>query len=773
MVDNDITQDSEKGQFDSLNKKKKVGNYLLGKLLGEGAFSKVRNGLHIIAREKVAVKIVPKKAALLREYVKKSVRREAMLLQKLEHPNIVKLYEIMETENSYYLVLEFAEGGEFIKYLSEKKRLSEMETQKYIRQIASAVDHMHISNISHRDLKLENLLLDKDNNIKIIDFGASNVFYGDYSLSTQCGSPVYAAPEMYCNRKYGPAVDVWSMGICMYAMLTGKLPFLPEPPNNFNMLHSLIMRGAQLPDTLSDDCANMITRMLAVDPSIRITVEEILTHSWLQQNQQMPVINRQPPLGKLYPHVPKTAIVTYMTTVFNFLEDDVLYSVIERKMNAVAATYHLLLKKLLAGVQLSMNREYHASPKSAALKVQDPKRVIESGKHPPLRTEFPAIQPEQSFLTESVPSASKSGKQMKSYIQLLKDSKVKSAQSLGLRSGYSFSSKQRDFTIRRHKTRPDIVKHVRTREDVGFLPDFILTYTQDEGAFNNSNSTTGKFEWEQTFVVSKREQNKLKSSASFKQKTQTHAQHRQNEQIKNAETEPRNESVDITLQAPPTSPATPFPPQIVTTSIFKSPREQPDVDKKYADIPKLNFDGGYGTSPIDAINLPESQTGGIPKQKIQLTRGVSLLDKTYKPGALSSNQLGRPPTKPKTLTAQEARSYFKEIEQAKVVGQGRKLVERERTPSGKIEDVHSLWSRKARTAGSHRQLTGFTHSASTYGRPSTHEINFRAVDPNGILQFPDIVRQPFYDERPTSPRETFVDGVTDIIKVQITSSAKY
>lgn len=414
----------------------------------------------------------------------------------------------------------------------------------------------------------------------------------------------------------------------------------------------------------------MLARMLAVDPSFRITVEELLVHPWIQENHTTPLLTRQPPIGQLYPHVPKTAIVTYMTTVFNFIEDEIFYSVIERKMNAVAATYHLLHKKILAGVQLSMNGGYQGNQQSA-LKVQDPKRVVENGNHSNHRTELPAIQTETSFMSESLKSASKSGKQLKSYIQLLKDSKAKSAQSAGMRSGYSFSSKQKEFNIRRHKTRPDLARHTRFKEEVGFLPDFILTYTQNDTAYNNANnSTTEKFEWEQTFIVSKKEAVKFETNSGIQHKKPTHAQYKHTEQGRNVDADGRNESVDVTLQAPPTSPATPFPPQIVATGI-KSPTEQANGtnDRKAADIPKLNFDGGYRKSPVE--NTSQQDTWNTnPKQKIQLTRSTTFTDKNIKPNAAVSYQFGRAPNKPKTLTPREARSYFKEIENAQVVGQG-------------------------------------------------------------------------------------------------------
>ncbi|XP_060068522.1 sperm motility kinase Y-like [Ylistrum balloti] len=333
------------------DRKKKVGNYILGQTIGEGSFAKVRQGFHVLAREKVAVKVVSKKAILLRDYVRKNVHREAVVLQKLQHPNIVRLFEVMETENTYYIVLEYADGGDFMKYLSGKKYLTEFECRRFLRQLTSAVDHMHRSNIVHRDLKLENFLLDKDMNIKIIDFGLSNVFYGETSLSTQCGSPAYAAPEIFSNQKYGSSVDIWSLGVCMYAMLIGTLPFVPQPANNLAQLHALILKGCSIPEELSLECKDLLKRMLQPDYRRRIRIEEVLHHVWMSVGYDEH-IHRQPTLPHVTPVPPHESVLHYMTNTYSFSESDVIESLEERKVNSTAATYNLLLDRFESGLHL-------------------------------------------------------------------------------------------------------------------------------------------------------------------------------------------------------------------------------------------------------------------------------------------------------------------------------------------------------------------------------------------------------------------------------------
>nr|KAG5711164.1 hypothetical protein BaRGS_004808 [Batillaria attramentaria] len=154
-------------------RRKKVGHYVLGPCLGEGSFAKVRQGTHVISREQVAVKIVSKRVIVQRDAARRNFRREALLLQHVQHPNIVRLYEAMETPNSYYLVFELAENGHLLQYVTDRENLPEGEARHFTRQIVSAVDHLHRSGIVHRDLKLENFLLNTSLDIKIVEAGGS------------------------------------------------------------------------------------------------------------------------------------------------------------------------------------------------------------------------------------------------------------------------------------------------------------------------------------------------------------------------------------------------------------------------------------------------------------------------------------------------------------------------------------------------------------------------------------------------------------------------
>ncbi|CAL1543230.1 unnamed protein product [Lymnaea stagnalis] len=338
----------EEVQFSSFNCKK-VGNYLLGPSIGEGSYGSMRLATHYISKQMVAVKVVNKKILVQREVARRHFRRETLLLQRVSHPNIVKLYEAMETCNSYYLVFELANGGSVLDILAKKGAFSEDESRPYLRQVTSAIDHLHRSDVVHRDIKLENLLIDSNGDVKLVDFGLSAVCHdSDHQLSTQCGSPVYAAPELFAGRKYGKPVDLWSIGVCLFAMLTGKLPFTPEDGSSLAQLYSLILKGCVVPGDLSLNCQSLLGRLLDLQEGRRISAEELLSHPWVvgpdgQRVDRVPVSSLKVP-------VVDPTIVTYMTTTFRFSQDDVLASVQQRKLNCTAATYNILKDRVGKGL---------------------------------------------------------------------------------------------------------------------------------------------------------------------------------------------------------------------------------------------------------------------------------------------------------------------------------------------------------------------------------------------------------------------------------------
>ncbi|XP_017539391.1 MAP/microtubule affinity-regulating kinase 3 isoform X8 [Pygocentrus nattereri] len=247
-----------------------IGNYRLLKTIGKGNFAKVKLARHILTGREVAIKIIDK--TQLNPTSLQKLFREVRIMKILNHPNIVKLFEVIETEKTLYLVMEYASGGEVFDYLVAHGRMKEKEARAKFRQIVSAVQYCHQKHIVHRDLKAENLLLDADMNIKIADFGFSNEFTLGNKLDTFCGSPPYAAPELFQGKKYdGPEVDVWSLGVILYTLVSGSLPFDGQ---NLKELRERVLRGKyRIPFYMSTDCENLLKRFLVLNPAKRGTLE--------------------------------------------------------------------------------------------------------------------------------------------------------------------------------------------------------------------------------------------------------------------------------------------------------------------------------------------------------------------------------------------------------------------------------------------------------------------------------------------------------------------
>ncbi|KAJ3377851.1 protein kinase, AMP-activated, alpha 2 catalytic subunit, partial [Lobulomyces angularis] len=258
---------------------KEIGPYSVKKTLGEGTFGKVRLCQHKFSNELVAIKTI-QKADVKTAKQRNSVQREVRLMKLLYHPHIIHVYDINENDDEISIVMEYASGGELFDYIVSRGMLQENESRKFFRQMISAVDYCHQNSVIHRDLKPENMLLDSNKNIKLIDFGFGNTYHSERQLDTYCGSPFYAAPEMIKGQPYcGPEVDVWSLGVILYALLAGRLPF--EAPV-ISDLYQEIGRGEFIiPKHFSPDSAHLIQRMLTVNSKKRASMEEVFNHKWI------------------------------------------------------------------------------------------------------------------------------------------------------------------------------------------------------------------------------------------------------------------------------------------------------------------------------------------------------------------------------------------------------------------------------------------------------------------------------------------------------------
>eukprot|EP01137_Pigoraptor_chileana_P016733 Opistho-2@6102 len=273
-------------EFKSAPSPKRIGYYEFEKAIGEGNFAKVKLATHTLTGEKVAIKIIDK--TKLDKSTAKKLFREVRIMKLLNHEHVIRLYEVLDTPKELFLVLEYAPGGEIFDYLVAHGRMKEKEARKYFRQIVSAVDYCHRLHIIHRDLKAENLLLDANLNIKIADFGFSNQFTPGDKLSTWCGSPPYAAPELFQGKEYnGPEVDLWSLGVVLYVLVCGALPF---DGTTLTKLRARVLAGKfKVPFYMSTDCERLVKKLLVIDTTKRCTMEQLKADKWLNEGYSRPI----------------------------------------------------------------------------------------------------------------------------------------------------------------------------------------------------------------------------------------------------------------------------------------------------------------------------------------------------------------------------------------------------------------------------------------------------------------------------------------------------
>lgn len=298
--------------------RKSIGDWNFVKTIGAGSMGKVKLAQHNTTHEICAVKIIPRAAKLYqrahahdpppqtsqeaaqrhKEFEKELARdkrtiREGALGRLLFHPFICRLYEMVPMTNHYYMLFEYIEGGQMLDYIVAHGSLKEKHARKFARGIASALDYCHRNNVVHRDLKIENIMINEKGDVKIIDFGLSNLYSPKNLLKTYCGSLYFAAPELLSAKPYiGPEVDIWSFGVVLYVLVCGKVPFDDQ---SVSVLHEKIKKGnVEYPNFLSKECINLLSRMLVVDPNKRASLYEICSHPWMNKGYDHKVSNYLP-----------------------------------------------------------------------------------------------------------------------------------------------------------------------------------------------------------------------------------------------------------------------------------------------------------------------------------------------------------------------------------------------------------------------------------------------------------------------------------------------
>ncbi|KAK8395974.1 hypothetical protein O3P69_005219 [Scylla paramamosain] len=331
----------------------RVGYYEFEKTIGKGNFAVVKLATHKITQSKVAIKIIDK-SKIDADNLRK-ILREIEILKKLRHPYIIRLYEVMETERMIYLVTEYASCGELFDYVAMHGKMREREARTKFMQIVAALRYCHKQGIVHRDLKAENLLLDKDLNIKLADFGFSNFYTPGVLLSTWCGSPPYAAPELFEGKEYdGPKADVWSLGVILFVLVCGYLPF---DAKTLQTLRSIVVAGKfRIPYFMSSDCDNLIRKMLQVDPERRVSIERIMQHRWITMEGLDSKIREilqkynSDDCNRLLPD--NDQVLEHMMRIIpNLDREEILKCVHGMKFDHISAIYHLLEEQVAEATQ--------------------------------------------------------------------------------------------------------------------------------------------------------------------------------------------------------------------------------------------------------------------------------------------------------------------------------------------------------------------------------------------------------------------------------------
>ncbi|XP_014240999.1 serine/threonine-protein kinase SIK3-like isoform X2 [Cimex lectularius] len=322
----------------------RVGYYELEQTIGKGNFAVVKLATHVVTNTKVAIKIIDK-TKLDQENLKK-IFREIQILMKLRHPHIIRLYQVMETPKTIYLVTEYACGGEIFDFLVKNGRLREIEACKIFHQIVAAVSYCHSRNVVHRDLKAENLLLDANMKIKLADFGFSNEFEAGDKLKTWCGSPPYAAPELFQGVQYdGPKADIWSLGVVLYVLVCGSLPF--DGNTLWSLKNKVISGMFRIPFFMSADCEQLIRQMLLIDPERRLSIKQIRAHRWM--NQVCPDPSYEAAEDKsldLEPIKINNSVVEHMLQLPSINKEQIIEAVSNNCFDHISAIYNLLVDKL-------------------------------------------------------------------------------------------------------------------------------------------------------------------------------------------------------------------------------------------------------------------------------------------------------------------------------------------------------------------------------------------------------------------------------------------
>jgi len=379
-----------------------IGNYVFQKTVGEGNFAKVKLAKHKLTGVEVAIKIIDK--TRIDEKKLGKLYREVKIMKLLNHPYIVKLFEVIETKNTLFLVMEYSSGGELYDYLVVHGRMKEKEARVKFRQILAAVNYCHNKRVIHRDLKAENLLLDANFDIKIADFGFSNYYDPESKLDTFCGSPPYAAPELFQGKRYtGPEVDIWSLGVILYVLTTGCLPF---DGKNLQEMRESVCRGKyRIPFYLSDSCEKLLRKFLIRDPYKRASLEMLIDDPWINEGYS------DSPIKKCEEEVITTdeSIIQFMVQKYKFDREQIIKSLDDNVYDDTSAIYYLLYnekknKNNLEGILSPISDNTPTSPSKSPTKESQEKAPASPTKNGMVRIDEDDVLPTNNTEAVKIPA---------------------------------------------------------------------------------------------------------------------------------------------------------------------------------------------------------------------------------------------------------------------------------------------------------------------------------------------------------------------------------
>lgn len=307
-------------------------HYMIVRTLGKGSFAEVKLACHLHTGVWVAVKVLERD-----EKNDSVIMTEIDIIKSLDHPNIVKLFHIIETREHTYMVMEHAAGGDLVSHIEKVGCLQEEETQRIFRQMVCAVSYCHENSIAHRDIKPDNILLDGRGSVKLCDFGLATKVTSGQRFKGFCGTLEYCAPEIFTEVEYdAQANDIWSMGVVLYTMVTGRFPF--EAKTYSQMKERMLNPEYSIPSTLSQNIANLIVQLFTVDPEQRPKICDIRQHQWLKDSEELSKLASS---LETRPSKPAPSIVVAMWAM-GYNAKDIRDSLREKKFNSIMATYLIL-----------------------------------------------------------------------------------------------------------------------------------------------------------------------------------------------------------------------------------------------------------------------------------------------------------------------------------------------------------------------------------------------------------------------------------------------